>query len=493
MMRSFRAQLAVRFTAVMTIGLAVVALLSWLAMREALDREINASLLNVASIQAASVTDAPSGAMEFHEWELTPEEAAQVRELNRYAQIWNAEGESLLRTQYIRDDLPLDTAALRSAAVDGEIVRTEQVFQGIPVRSLYYPLERLGPLHAHHVLQVAAPLGGRNRLLRRLAVLLVVLVLLGSAATLLGGWWLAGRAVRPVHQIIDQAEEIEAGSLDRGITAAADTREYSRLVTVLNGMLQRLREAFDAQRRFTGDASHELRSPLTALRGELEVARRRDRSVDEYRRVIDSALEEVDRLSRVADDLLTLARSDAGVMAPRMADADLATVARDAVDRLAGRAREGGVALDVVVEQGGPGRSGDADSLDGAPAAAAERGTTGRFDPDLVARLVWNLADNAIRATSEGGRVEVRVGREGGALTLEVLDNGPGIPPDQLDRIFDRFVRLDPSRTPGGEVGTGLGLAIVRSIARAHGGTVEAANRPDGGACFHVKIPVARA
>jgi len=315
-----------------------------------------------------------------------------------------------------------------------------------------------------------------------------------------GGWWLNGRAVRPVHQIIDQAEEIEAGSLDRGITAAADTREYSRLVTVLNGMLARLRAAFDAQRQFTGDASHELRSPLTALRGELEVARRRERPAEEYRRVIDSALEEVDRLSRVAEDLLTLARSDAGVMAPRLADADLAAVARGAVERLAGRAAEKGVALEVFVEPGGHGPAREADTADRVP--GVDRGgdaddrddgadTTGRFDPDLVARLVWNLADNAITVTPEGGRVEVRVGRTGDALTLEVLDDGPGIPPDQLDRIFDRFVRLDPSRTPGGEVGTGLGLAIVRSIARAHGGTVEAASRPDGGARFHVTIPVA--
>ncbi len=467
MIQSFRWRLAARFTAVMAAVLSVVAVLSWLAIRETLDRELNANLLNVASIQASSVTDAPSGAMHFHEWELTPEEAAQIRDLNRYAEIWDAEGQSLLRSRYITHDLPLDTAALRRAVDGGQVVRTEQRFQGLPIRSLYYPLGRLGPLHAQHVLQVSAPLGARDRLLRRLALLLALLVIGATLATFAGSWWLADRAVRPVHQIIDQAEEIEAGSLDRGIRAAADSREYHRLVAVLNGMLGRLRSAFDAQRRFTADASHELRSPLTALRGELELARRRERSPEEYRRVIDSSLEEVERLSRMAEDLLTLARSDAGVMQPRFDQGDLAACVTHALERLRAAANTGHVDLAVHVD-------GD---------------TRGCFDADLMKRLAWNLVDNAVRMTPAGGRVDVRVGRSGGQLTLEVLDTGPGIPDDQKERIFDRFVRLDESRTPEPVAGTGLGLAIVRSIAQAHGGAVQAENRPDRGGRFHVHLP----
>jgi two-component system OmpR family sensor kinase len=467
MIQSFRWRLTARFTAIMAAVLSVVAVLSWLAIRESLDRELNANLLNVASIQAASVTDAPSGAMHFHEWELTPEEAAQIRDLNRYAEIWNARGESLLRTRYITHDLPLDTAVLHRVVDAGKVVRTEQRFQGMPIRSLYYPLGRLGPLHALHVLQVAAPLDARDRLLRRLALMLTLLVVGATLATLAGSWWLAERAVRPIHQIIDQAEAIEAGSLDRGIRASADSREYHRLVAVLNGMLGRLRSAFDAQRRFTADASHELRSPLTALRGELELARRRERSPDEYRRVIDSSLEEVDRLSRMAEDLLTLARSDAGVMQPRFDRGDLADCVTQAVDRLRGAASSGQVEL----------------------AVQARGDTHGCFDADLLKRLVWNLVDNAVRMTPAGGRVEVRVGRTDGRVMLEVLDTGPGIPDDQTEHIFDRFVRLDESRTPEPAAGTGLGLAIVRSIARAHHGEVWVENRPEGGACFRVELP----
>lgn len=466
MRRSFRSQLAVRFTAAMTLGLVAVAALSWLAIRETLDRELNASLLNVASIQAASVTAPASGAMEFHEWELTPEEAASIRELNRFAQVWNASGQSLLRTQYITRDLPLDAAALRRAAA-GELVMIEQRFQGLPIRSLYYPLERLGPAHEQHVLQVAAPLEGHDRILRGLAIALAALVLLTSLTTYAGSWWLAKRAVQPVHEIIDQTEALGAGSLDQGISATAHAEEYHRLVSVLNGMLARLREAFEAQRRFTADASHELRSPLTALRGELELARRRDRQPEEYRRVIDSALEEVDRLSRVTENLLTLARSDAGVMQPRLQPLDLGEILHGAVGRLERKARASGTQLDLR-------RDGDA-RLKG--------------DPDLLARLVWNLLDNAIKYTPRGGRVEARTEGDARTVSLHVTDQGPGIPEKERDRIFERFYRLDPSRTPSPAAGTGLGLAIVRSITEAHGGTLAIDTAPGGGAHFTITLP----
>ncbi|MFW6201116.1 MAG: histidine kinase dimerization/phospho-acceptor domain-containing protein, partial [Gemmatimonadota bacterium] len=317
MSRSLRFRLAARTAVGMTAALAAISLAALFGARAFLDRGLDASLMNMASIQAAAVTDAPSGEMHFHEWDLTPEEAARVRELNRYAEVWSTAGESLLRSQYITENLPLDTAALRSAAAGGIVLR-EQRFQGFPIRSLYYPLERMGEAHARHVLQVAAPLTGRNRMLTRLAWLLLAITLLAGAGSFVGGWWLARRVVRPVHEIIDQAEAIGAGTLGQRIHADADSREYERLIRVLNSMLARLEASFEAQRRFTADASHELRSPLTALRGEIELALRRERDGEEYRRVLESNLEEVDRLARLADDLLTLARADTGVMRPRL-------------------------------------------------------------------------------------------------------------------------------------------------------------------------------
>jgi two-component system OmpR family sensor kinase len=465
--RSFRFRLAVRFTLAMLAGLTALSVLSFVAIRDVLDREINASLLNVASIQAATLTDAPSGAMHFHEWELTPEEAAQVRDLNRFAQVWSEDGRSLLRTRYITGDLPLDSAALRRAAA-GRITWVESVFQGIPVRSLFYPLGRLGPRHGEHVLQVAAPLGTRNRMLKNALLFMLLLLVVVSGGTLAGSWWLAARAVRPIQEIIRQAENVRPGTLGRRIDAWADSREYERLVQVLNTMLARIDAAFEAQRRFTADASHELRSPLTAMRGELELARRRPRPAEEYERVIDSALEEVERLSRIAEDLLTLARSDAGVLQLRPRRIDLAATAARVTERLGLAASAKKIALVLRADE---------------PAAAL-------IDEDLVSRLLWNLTANAIKFTPAGGQVVVSVNPENGIVVLDVADTGPGVPESMLPQVFDRFFRADEARSSTApSQGTGLGLAIVRAIADLHGAELSARNVESGGAKFTVRFP----
>jgi two-component system, OmpR family, sensor kinase len=467
MSRSFRVQLALRFTLVLAGGLTAVSLAGFLALRDTLDRQINSTLLNVASFQAASVTEAPFGGMAFHEWDLTVEEAASIRDLNRFTQVWDEGGESLLRTRYITEDLPLDADALRTAAA-GDIVWRQQTFQSMPIRSLYYPLGRLGDEHEAHVLQVAAPLEARNRMLGRVALFLASVVVLASLGAYGGGWWLASHAIRPVAAIIDQAEAIEPGSERHRIRAYANTREYQRLVEVLNRMLARLNDAFESQRRFTADASHELRSPLTALRGELELARRRDRSPEEYRRVLGSALEEVERLCRVAEDLLTLARSDAGVMEPRLRRVDLAECAARTLERL--RTKASAKEIDLRLDVTGP--------------------VPGLFDPDLLDRLVWNLVENAIKFTPSGGVVAIGVHANGGEALIEVIDTGPGIPSEKLERMFERFYRGDFVRTPSLEnTGTGLGLSIANAIAEVHGGTLAASNREGGGAVLRVTLP----
>lgn len=466
--RSFRGLLGLRVTVAMTAAVGAVSILSFLALRQALDRQLNASILNVASIQAASVTDDPTGEMRFHEWELTPEEAASVRDLNRYAQIWNGEGESLVRTRYITQDLPLDRAAL-DRAVAGELVWTHGSFQGIPIRALYYPLERLGELHTRHVLQVAAPLEGRNRMLVTVGFLLLGILATTAAATFVGSRWLAAKAVGPVDTVIDQAEAIAAGSPRRRIDAFADTLEYQRLVQVLNRMLGRLDSAMESQKRFTADASHELRTPLTVLRGELEVALRRDRSPAEYRTVLGSALEESERLSRLAEDLLTLTRSDAGVLEPNRVEFDFRERVENTLARLRQKAKEKGV--EILGPEGEPLRV--------------------HADPDLMDRVIWNLVGNAVKFTPSGGTVEVSLCPQEEQVILEVADSGPGVPTESLPRVFDRFFQTDESRTSDGDAsGTGLGLAIAKAIVESHGGTVSAVNRPSGGALFQARLPV---
>ncbi len=467
-MKSFRFYLTLRATLAMAAAVLLISLACLAGLRVAIDRELDASILNLASIQAASVTDSPDGAMHFHEWTLTPDEAESVKDLVRYAQVWRESGQSLLRSQFMVTDLPLDRAALRAATM-GDLVWRDQELEGAAIRSLYYPLARLGAAHDRHVLQVAAPLSATQDMTRRLTIILAVLGVVVVAAAAGGGWWLAGRAIRPVHEVTDQAEAISATSLNRRIHTYADTREYRRLVQVLNTMLARLEGAFAMQTRFAADASHELRSPLTVLRGEIEVAMRRDRSPEEYRRVLSSSLEEILRLSRITENLLLLARADAGALPHAESMIDLEAVTHRVVEQLRGEASAKGILVSVAVETG----------------------VAAPVDAGLFRQVLWNLVHNAVKFTPPGGVVDLRVARLPHRIEVTVTDSGPGLG-EHPERVFERFYRLDDVRTPGDEAsGSGLGLAIVRSLVEALGGKVRATNSPNG-AQFDVILPLPR-
>lgn len=467
MTRSFRSKLALRAMLAVVSGVGALAVITLVTLRTLLDREIDASILNVASIQAASLADGPDGEMHFHEWELTPDEAASVRDLVQYVQVWRTDGVSLLRSQYMTADLPVERDALTRAAA-GELVWTEDNFEGSRVRTLYYPLERLGAAHEAHMLQVAAPLARRDQMLSRAAWFFALLLALVAAGSFWGAWWLAGSAVRPVNEIIDQAEEIGVGSLDRRIQAYADTLEYRRLVEVLNSVLARLQGAFESQRRFTADASHELRSPLTAIRGEIEVALRRPRDMPEYVAVLESTLEEAERLSALSEDLLTLARSDSAMLTPSPEWIDAAEVVTKVADRLAKRAGERSVAIEIE--------------------SAANREAF--LDGGMLGQVVWNLLDNALKYSPPGGTIEVRLRGDDAWLELVVDDAGPGLGDLDPSSVWDRFTRGDSARTHRQQgASTGLGLAIVRALVEAHGGSVRAENARRGGARFVARFP----
>ncbi|MET3986719.1 HAMP domain-containing sensor histidine kinase [Streptomyces sp. PvR034] len=268
--------------------------------------------------------------------------------------------------------------------------------------------------------------------------------LIAFAAAL--AWWVAGLALRPVTAIGDALASVTASELDRRVPDPGGADEIARLARTVNDTLDRLERSDARQRQFTADASHELRNPLAAVRSRLEVALE-----EPDRESVAAALADTERLQRIAADLLLLARLD-GRPAPRTEPVDLALLAaEDAARRRAPRVR-----LRVVA---------------GAPVPAVG-------DPARLERALANLVDNALRhARTE---VVVRAYARGGWNVLEVTDDGPGIPEADRDRVFERFVRLDPDRGRASG-GTGLGLAIAREIARSHGGEVSAAAPADGG------------
>ncbi len=293
---------------------------------------------------------------------------------------------------------------------------------------------------------------------RDLLLVLAGVVVVGTGATLVGAWWLAGSAVGPVSEITEQATRIEAGTLDQRIAAHADTAEYRGLVAVLNRMLERLDAAFKNQRRLTADVSHELRSPLTALRGEIEVALRAERSPRDYQRVLHSALEEIDRLTAMSDDLLLITRAAAGLLAACRGPTDVNAIIRRALDGTRGRIEE--KALVVRAE------------LDPGLGSVA-------LDSALTRRLIEELLDNAVKFAPPSGTVVVATVATGGGVRLAVENSGPPLAADELAHLFEPFYRADQARTRG--TGTGLGLALAAAVTSLHGGSIRAVNVPSGG------------
>jgi two-component system, OmpR family, sensor kinase len=290
------------------------------------------------------------------------------------------------------------------------------------------------------------------------------LLLVGGAAliaALLAGYLLATRTASPLRRFAATAAEVDAGDLtprlDSSATSAAELRT---LAEAFNHMLDRLDRAFARQRQFVSDASHELRSPLTAIRGQLEVLARNDHpSATEVRRVETMTMAEMRRVERLVDDLLALARLDEGV----------------------------GLALREVQAAAFLG-----DLAAGAPEEGTEVGALAegsiRIDPDLLAQVVRNLLGNAHRHAGPGGRVTLAATEEGKSLLVTVDDDGPGIPPEQRERVFDRFHRSEPSRERASG-GSGLGLGIARSIVERHGGRIWVDDSPLGGARVSFELP----
>ena len=298
-------------------------------------------------------------------------------------------------------------------------------------------------------------------------VLLLGMLVLIIAATVLG-YGLAGTALRPVREIVAAARAFSEQDLRRRITLDLPSDELGELADTFNGMLARLETSFDSLRRFTADAAHELRAPLTLIRTEAEVTLSRPRSPEEYRGSLATVLAEAKRLGRLADQLLMLARAEAGVLTPQMTEVNLAQLAQDAVRLWLPLAAERSVSLVTEI----PGR----DNV--------------RGDPDLLRRLLDNLIDNALRHAPIGTEVLVSgkvVGRE---LELAVADAGPGVPEAVRGLIFERFSRADQARARD-TGGAGLGLALCSAIAELHHGSITLDGRSGFGARFVVRLPVA--
>jgi heavy metal sensor kinase len=323
----------------------------------------------------------------------------------------------------------------------------------------------LGAGAGRQVLVVASSLDEVDRSVHRLRVLLLAVVPAALLAAAGGGWWLARKALRPVAEITRQAGAIGVEQLHERVPVPPTNDEVAGLATTINAMLERIEDGVREKRRFLADASHELRTPLAVMRSEIEVTLRAGGVEPAAREVLASNAEEVERMSRIVDDLLMLARIDEGRLELLRSHVDLGAVAADVAGSLRPLAEAQGIPVSV--------------SGDGVDVAA---------DPEHLRRAVRNLVENAVKYTGAGGRVDLEVWRRNGEAGLTVTDTGPGIPEALLERIFDRFVRADMARSRS-TGGSGLGLSITREIVEAHGGRVWAESTPGVGSAFSIGFP----
>ncbi len=319
--------------------------------------------------------------------------------------------------------------------------------------------------HGHVVARVGVgePLAPVTRAQHGVARTFLLAGLFALIAAALAGYVLASRVSSPLRRMAGTAAAVDAGDLSHRIGDTGSSEEIRVLAEAFDHMLDRLDDAFARQRAFVSDASHELRTPLTILRGQLEVlARQKDVTRDDVQRVTRLVSAETERMERLVDDLLLLAKTEEGSPLTRRTIElrDYMHDVFDAVSLTADRDFELGAVSDVSIEA----------------------------DPDRLAQVIHNLAQNSVAHTAEGGLVRLSAAANGRYVRFAVEDDGPGIPPDQRDRIFDRFHRTDISRarTTGG---SGLGLAIARALVEAHGGRIRAGESPEGGARLEFDLP----
>jgi signal transduction histidine kinase len=356
-----------------------------------------------------------------------------------------------------------------------EIVYMSGDVDGVPVRTLTYPLVTEDDSLLIGGMVVAESLVPLNRTIHLLRELLLIASPVGLVLAAFGGWWLAGRALHPVDRMTATAASIAGGSststsLTERIAVPNTDDEIARLALTFNQMLSRLEEAFDKQQRFVADASHELRTPLTAIRGNIDVLLRQINGGALGQAELTEALEDLRResarMGRLIQDLLTLARSDANTVSTQLKTP---------------------VRLDEVVQDSMRTASGLTDGQELITIPLSE--VTIPANRDRLTELVLILVENAIRHTPPDGEICVSLEREAGVARLIVQDTGEGIAPENIPHVFERFFRADKSRdrTSGG---TGLGLAIARDIARDHGGDISVDSAVGIGSTFTVRFPI---
>ena len=460
--------LAFRLTAAYSLaGLLLVILATaslYIVLRAELERSTELFLADKLHVLRSMLSERPKDKDALHE-EIELESAAR-RYQQFYIRLLDEHGVAIMTTPGMAEQLDLAELASQTRGRSGRSISMAGR-HGQPFRVTSAAVAVGTPATDSDMVQIAIDVSQEEELLARYRLWFWGILLTTSVLFPVVGYRIARHGIRPVEEIAATARRITSTNLRERIESEGYPLELALLAVTFNEMLERLEESFERISRFTADIAHDLRTPVNNIRGEAEVALARARTVDEYRDVLESSLEEAVRLSELIGDLLFLARAESPLTEWQRENVNIGELLTTVRDYYEASATEAGVSLVVN---------------DVAEPLSAE------LDRSLMLRAVSNLVSNAIAHTPPGGTVTMAAAIENAVIRIEVSDTGAGIPVEALPRVFDRFFRVDPSRsqTSGG---TGLGLAIVQSILTLHGGSAEIASQLGRGTRVRLRMP----
>jgi len=393
------------------------------------------------------------------------EEATGMRPTGKFIQVLDTTGRIGLKSGNLgRFQLPISIRALRNASRGRVTFETNRTIGTSPIRIVTVPI--VAGHRVTNIVQVASSLEDMEKALHTLLLILSITIPSALAVASLGGNFLANRALRPVEEVTNTARAITSHNLNRRIRIKKGKDEIGRLAETFNEMISRLDRSFKQMRQFSADASHELKTPLTVLKGEIEVALRRERKNDEYRTVLESNLEEINNMTKIVDDLLLLSHADNGEVPLTKSMIDLSHFLSEiqAQSQLLATAKS----IHVSFHK--------------------NRSIYALADPLRLKSMMLNLVENGIKYSPEGSRIDIALEEDDGFALITVKDHGIGIPQEALPHVFDRFFRVDKARSRH-EGGTGLGLSICKWVAEAHNGSISVKSELGKGSTFAVRLP----
>lgn len=449
---SLRFRLIVWFLCIETVALLVLSVLLYGLLSRNLYAHHDESLLS--SQRRLLILFQPFVENDF---KTLPEETAY---LDSAIEVRAGDGTSILSSEEFRN-IAEHVPALSLEKGESGFLSLE-TSSGEPVRVLVTPLSG-----GKYSLIEVSRLGDIRHTLGTLKILLATIVPMVLIATSFGGYLIASRALAPVAEITGRAREIQAKNLDHLLDIRTSDIELRNLVSTLNAMMERLNKAFRSMQQFTVDASHELKTPLTIMAGTLEVALNQDRSLPEYKEAMQVVLDEMNRMSRIVNQLFLLSAYDAGKPDLHKEEIDLSDLLQRMFELTQALAED--KEIRTVLQ------------IDARPKISG--------DPGQVSQVIINLIDNAIKYTPRDGRIEITLNTRDTNAVVSVSDTGIGIPPVEIPYVFERFYQVDKARS-GENRGVGLGLSIVKRIVEAHEGQISVQSEEGRGTTFMVSFPM---